>query len=79
MGCSAPRVLVDSCLSRIAHGNDRARDETKLVADDRYGFHPAVGAGGDQVPPSVVVVKTQHVGLTVYFKSQFVLRSGELR
>jgi hypothetical protein len=50
--------LVNACLPRIAHGNDRARDETKLVADYRYGFHPAVGAGGYQVPPSVVVVKT---------------------
>ena len=52
------RSSVHARLSRVAHRNDGVCDETKFIADDRNRFHPAVDAGGDQVPPPVVIVKT---------------------
>ena len=52
------RSSVHACLSRVAHRDDSVRDETKFIADHRNGFHPAVDAGGYQIPASVIVVKT---------------------
>jgi hypothetical protein len=51
-------LSVNARLPAVAHRHNSARDETKFIADDRNRFHPAIDAGGHQIPPSVVVVKT---------------------
>jgi hypothetical protein len=70
--------LVNAGLSRVSHWNDVMDDEPELVTQHRNrSFGP--DAGGQQIPTPVVPVKTQHVRLTVHFKSQLLLQFRGVR
>src|SRR5271157_3864522 len=65
--------LVNACLSRVTHRNHVMSDETELVTEHRNRPHGAY-AGGQQIPALVAFIEGQHIGLTIYFESQFTTR-----
>src|SRR5271157_4766222 len=65
--------LVNACLSRVSHRNHVMSDETEFVTEHRNRPHGAY-AGGQQIPALVAFIEGQHIGLTIYFESQFTTR-----